>query len=43
MYMQGKGVTKDFKQALYWFDLAAQRGDAMAKSNLKKLQVLLGQ
>ena len=41
MYMQGKGVTKDFKQALYWFDLAAQRGDAMAKSNLKKLQVIL--
>lgn len=42
MYMQGKGVEKDFKQALYWFDLAAQRGDVMAKTNLEKLQALLG-
>jgi TPR repeat protein len=41
MFMQGKGVKKDFKQALYWFDLAAQRGDAMAKSNLEKLQAIL--
>ncbi len=41
MYMQGKGIEKNFEQALYWFDLAAQRGDAMAKTNLEKLQAIL--
>ena len=42
MFMQGKGVTQDSSQALYWFDLAAQRGDKLAKSNLEKLKGVLG-
>ena len=42
MFMQGKGVTRDSSQALYWFDLAAQRGDKLAKSNLEKLKGVLG-
>ena len=41
MYMQGKGVEKDPQQALDWFEIAAQRGDSMAKSNLLRLQGLL--
>lgn len=42
MFMQGKGVNQDSSQALYWFDLAAQRGDKIAKSNLEKLKGVLG-
>jgi TPR repeat protein len=42
MFMQGKGVNQDSSQALYWFDLAAQRGDKLAKSNLEKLKGVLG-
>ena len=41
MFMQGKGVTKNPEQALYWFSLAAERGDSMARSNLGRLKAVL--
>lgn len=42
MHMQGKGTQKDYRQALDWFEIAAQRGDQMALANLKKLKEVLG-
>ena len=42
MFMQGKGVTKNPKKALYWFGLAAERGDSLANSNLARLRTALG-
>ena len=42
MFMQGKGVTKNPQKALYWFGLAAERGDSLANSNLARLRTALG-
>ena len=38
MYARGEGVPKDLVQAHAWFNLAAIRGDAEAKRNLKKIE-----
>ena len=34
MYYQGKGVPKDYKQAIYWYTKAAEQGDDEAQFNL---------
>jgi len=34
MYVEGEGVPQDFKQAEYWFFLAAEQGHAQAQYNL---------
>jgi TPR repeat protein len=34
MYAFGKGVLKDYKQAVYWYQKAADQGYAKAQSNL---------
>ena len=34
MYVKGEGVPQDFKQAEYWFFLAAEQGHAEAQENL---------
>jgi TPR repeat protein len=36
MYAFGKGVLKDYKQAVYWYQKAADQGYAKAQSNLAK-------
>jgi TPR repeat protein len=33
-YTFGKGVLKDYKQAVYWYQKAADQGYAKAQSNL---------
>ena len=33
-YIDGKGVKKNFKKAIYWFQKAAKHGDAKAQYNL---------
>ena len=34
MYYNGKGVTKDFREAVRWYRAAAEQGDAYAQNNL---------
>ena len=34
MYRNGKGVLKDYKEAVKWYRKAAEQGDAMAQNNL---------
>jgi TPR repeat protein len=34
MYDEGKGVEQDFKEAVKWYQKAADQGDAMAQFNL---------
>ena len=34
MYRRGQGVPQDDKEALKWFRLAAEQGDAEAQNNL---------
>ena len=34
MYDTGNGVKKDYKKALYWYEKAAEQGDAFAQNNL---------
>jgi TPR repeat protein len=34
MYYDGRGVPKDFQQALRWFSLAANQGDALTQLRL---------
>jgi TPR repeat protein len=34
MYRQGKGVPQDYKTAVKWYRLAAEKGDADAQTNL---------
>jgi TPR repeat protein len=34
MYTNGKGVSKDAKQAVYWYKKAAEQGYAGAQYNL---------
>ena len=34
MYFEGKGVTKDLKEAAKWYQLSAEEGDAHAQPNL---------
>jgi TPR repeat protein len=33
-YANGEGVTKDFKQAVYWYTKAAEQGDELSQYNL---------
>jgi uncharacterized protein len=33
MYGNGKGVTQDYQEALKWYRLAADQGDAVAASD----------
>jgi len=40
MYLRGKGVQKDTQKALEWFTKAADGGDALARKNVKTLQIL---
>lgn len=35
--MNGHGVLQDYKEAVKWFRLAAEQGNAMAKCNLAEL------
>ncbi len=41
MYLQGKGVKKDSNEAIKWFEIASQGGDAMAKRNLQSLKRII--
>ena len=34
MYVDGKGVPQDYKEAVKWYRLAADQGEASAQSNL---------
>lgn len=34
MYQYGRGVKKDFKQAVYWYQKAAKQGEAQSQTNL---------
>jgi len=34
MYRNGKGVPEDDKEAVKWFQLAAEQGNAIAQYNL---------
>jgi uncharacterized protein len=34
MYGKGKGVPQDYKEAVRWYRLSAEQGDAMAQYNL---------
>ena len=34
IYLQGKGVEQDYKEAVYWFRKAADAGNAAAMCNL---------
>jgi hypothetical protein len=34
MYAEGHGLTKDYSQAVIWYKLAADQGDASAQFNL---------
>jgi TPR repeat protein len=34
LYANGQGVVQDYKQALRWYTLAAEQGDANAQNNL---------
>jgi TPR repeat protein len=41
MHLRGKGVQKDMKEALFWFEKAASGGDELAKKNVKTLKILV--
>ena len=41
MYLQGKGVAKSTDNALKWFEIASEGGDAMAKRNLDSLKRII--
>ena len=34
MYRNGEGVPQDYKEAVKWYRLAAEQGDAIAQTNL---------
>jgi TPR repeat protein len=34
MYYRGKGVRQDYAEAMWWYRLAAEKGDAEAQCNL---------
>ena len=38
LYVNGNGVTRDYKEAMKWFELAANKGVAEAKSALADLK-----
>jgi len=42
MYWVGKGVEKDLDQAMYWLNLSARQGDALAKKRIQLLEKLYG-
>ena len=42
-YANGKGVAKDFLEAVKWFRKAAEQGDEDAKSALRRLGVGLNE
>jgi len=37
MYQYGNGVKKDYAQAIRWYRLAAEQGDANAQYNIGKM------
>jgi TPR repeat protein len=37
MYTHGRGVPQDDKEALKWYRLAAEKGNAAARKMIKKL------
>ena len=37
MYRKGQGVARNPSQAFMWFSLAARRGDARAKAELREI------
>ena len=39
MYEEGKGVTRDYKEAVKWYRLAAEQGYATAQNNLGVMYV----
>ena len=41
MYLRGKGVVKDVKQAIKWLEVAAERGDELAEKNLTSLRKIM--
>ena len=41
MYLQGKGVAKSTDNAIKWFKIASEGGDAMAKRNLDSLKRII--
>jgi hypothetical protein len=41
MYNFGEGVLKDYKQAVYWYQKAADQGYAEAQSNLGVAKIRL--
>ena len=34
MYDEGRGILQDYKEAVKWYRLAAEQGNAMAQANL---------
>jgi TPR repeat protein len=38
MYSEGLGVAQDYKQAVYWYQKAADQGYAEAQNNLRRLR-----
>jgi len=41
MYLRGKGVVKDVKQAIKWLEIAAKGGDSLAEKNLSSLRKIM--
>ena len=41
MYLRGKGVVKDVKQAIKWLEVAAEGGDELAEKNLTSLRKIM--
>lgn len=41
MYLRGKGVVKDVKQAIKWLEVAAEGGDELAEKNLTLLRKIM--
>lgn len=37
MYDQGRGVTQNYKEAVWWYRKAAEQGDAVAQFNLAEM------
>jgi len=37
MYAKGRGVPQDVKEAVKWWQLAAEQGNADARKNIKRL------
>src|SRR6185295_15444542 len=40
IYSLGKGIARDYQQAMYWYRLAAEQGDFVAQYNLANMYAL---